>query len=565
MVAATIQTLAWSVALPGFERSVHFDEQTTSFVFQPGMLVHVNAPAADCLDSTRPTRLILYALPNGNTTTQTIGKVLLPGDDWHYAIQHIGAQTRRLREILVGENVIVAYLEAEKRSWPRWRQDNLQTSSPRIVALVHGLRGLCGELSPTVTLSGHSGGGSFLFGLLNGVDRIPQWVDRIAFLDANYSYDENDRHGAKLAAWLRASDRHRLCILAYDDRFITVNGKLVLGPTGGTYRSTQRMMAGPLGTDFAMQGGHCRDFITSRGLDGRITVMVHTNPQNKILHTVLVEKNGFVFANLCGTPKADPAEDYYGDQPYRVWIQFEPAKVDASSPARSPERPPASPATLSEASRLARMYGARLRATRYMEHDCEFTTWPGWDRFTLSRCRYNVHDRDGSTKTATVVMLNPSVEQLARWVATACVAAKGEAKPRFTETLLNRIISESDCQFPVAGIVYQDISPADGVHETCCFRDGVAVEIEGMPHGGTWQPSPEQIDKSLSGTVTRILGNARIQGTTPQEYRCNGGTTDVGTNEKPSPAWLDVSRESYQRAWISDWNELMVIWARANL
>jgi hypothetical protein len=556
---------AWPVVLTGFEHSVHFDEQTTSFVFKPGMLVHVNAPAADSLDPGKPTRIILYTLPNGNTTTQTIGKVLLPGDDWHYAIQHIGAQTRRLREVLGGENVIVAYLEAEKRSWPGWRQANAQTSSPRIVALVHGLRDLCGQLSPTVTLSAHSGGGSFVFGFINGVDRIPDWVDRIALLDANYAYDESERHGAKLAAWLRASARHHLCILAYDDRNIMLNGKLVLGPTGGTYRSTQRMMAGALGKEFALQGGAYRDFITTRGLDGRITVMVHTNPLNKILHTVLVEKNGFVLANLAGTDKADPAEDYYGDQPYRVWVQFEPEKADASSTAGKPGRSSPAPATLSEASRLARQYAARLRSTRYMEHDCEFTTWPGWDKFTLSRCRYSVHDRDGTTKTATVVMLNPSAEQLARWVATACVAAKGEAKPEWTERLFNHVIGQSGGQYPVAGIVYEDILPADGAYETYCFRDGVTVEVEGVPHRGTRQPSPGQIDSSLTGTVVRVFRYARVQSTTPEEYRHNGGTIEVGTNEKPQPAWLDVSRECYQRAWSSDWNDLMIAWARANL
>jgi hypothetical protein len=41
--------------------------------------------------------LILYALPNGNTTAQTMGKKIQPGDDWHFDIQHIKAQTEFLR------------------------------------------------------------------------------------------------------------------------------------------------------------------------------------------------------------------------------------------------------------------------------------------------------------------------------------------------------------------------------------------------------------------------------------------------------------------------------------
>src|ERR1700759_4602726 len=45
----------------------------------------------------RRAMLVLYALPNGNTTEQTIGHLLKPGDDWHYDSQHIGAQTAFIR------------------------------------------------------------------------------------------------------------------------------------------------------------------------------------------------------------------------------------------------------------------------------------------------------------------------------------------------------------------------------------------------------------------------------------------------------------------------------------
>src|SRR5215204_4827152 len=41
--------------------------------------------------------IVLYVLPNGNTTAQTMGKRILPGEDWHYDIQHIKAQTSFIR------------------------------------------------------------------------------------------------------------------------------------------------------------------------------------------------------------------------------------------------------------------------------------------------------------------------------------------------------------------------------------------------------------------------------------------------------------------------------------
>ena len=40
------------------------------------------------------------------------------------------------------------------------------------------------EDPPRITLAGHSGGGSFIFGYVNGGDAIPDSIDRIVWLDA---------------------------------------------------------------------------------------------------------------------------------------------------------------------------------------------------------------------------------------------------------------------------------------------------------------------------------------------------------------------------------------------
>src|SRR5437016_2103376 len=67
-----------------------------------------NTPAN--VDATKPTLLIVYLLPNGSTIEMTAGARLLPGMDWHYDIQHINAQTRKLRQIDPARNYIVAYV-----------------------------------------------------------------------------------------------------------------------------------------------------------------------------------------------------------------------------------------------------------------------------------------------------------------------------------------------------------------------------------------------------------------------------------------------------------------------
>ncbi|MHA0111789.1 hypothetical protein ACXYUI_32595, partial [Klebsiella pneumoniae] len=76
-------------------------------------------------------RLAIYALPNGNTIEQTFGRRLRPGMDWHFDIQHIGAQTRFLRASDPHESLIVAYVANDKRAWPTWLRDKAPDTAVR--------------------------------------------------------------------------------------------------------------------------------------------------------------------------------------------------------------------------------------------------------------------------------------------------------------------------------------------------------------------------------------------------------------------------------------------------
>ena len=107
--------------LIGFENSPYFDEQVLSFNFEPEVKIQINAPPPEFLDKDKPIYISLFALPNGNTTAQTIGKIIEPGDDWHFNIQHIGAQTRFLRNHVDEYNLVTVYLENDLKSWPAWK------------------------------------------------------------------------------------------------------------------------------------------------------------------------------------------------------------------------------------------------------------------------------------------------------------------------------------------------------------------------------------------------------------------------------------------------------------
>lgn len=99
-------------------RDARFHEKNETLHFEPGVRVLLNLPAT--LDPNKPVRLVLYALPNGNTIEQTIGRKIKPGEDWHSDIQHIGAQTRWLRERWTGLTLAVAYLQCSSNAWPAW-------------------------------------------------------------------------------------------------------------------------------------------------------------------------------------------------------------------------------------------------------------------------------------------------------------------------------------------------------------------------------------------------------------------------------------------------------------
>jgi hypothetical protein len=299
-----------------FTRTNGFGERLASFTIEPEVKVLVDAPLPAAFAAGKPVLLILYTLPNGNTTAQTFGKVLKPGDDWHYNIQHIGAQTRFLRQILTNRVVVVAYLESAMKSWPAWRKAHGDKLIPGIVGVVQKL--FAGQPVETV-LSSHSGGGSFIFGYLNAVERIPDEVVRIAFLDSNYAYDPALGHETKLARWLKADPRHCFCLLAYHDAIALLNGKSFVSAQGGTWGRSHAMLK-DFAADFAFTSRTNGELETYSALEGRLQLLLKQNPERAILHTVQVERNGFIHAILSGTPNQGRGYEYFGDRAYSRWI-----------------------------------------------------------------------------------------------------------------------------------------------------------------------------------------------------------------------------------------------------
>ena len=191
---ASRHSIKW---LPG----AYFNEQELIIKDTVAKLdIRINAPAATAFNIHKKTTLIFYALPNGNSIEWTMGKAMQPGDDWHFDIQHIAAQTRYIRNAMPDQNIIVAYMGTIQKSWPAWKK---QTPNAifKIKALVDSIVNLFAAYHPQIVLDSHSGGGSFVFGYLDAVKSIPDNVKRIGFIDSDYGY-EDSLHGKKLTDWL---------------------------------------------------------------------------------------------------------------------------------------------------------------------------------------------------------------------------------------------------------------------------------------------------------------------------------------------------------------------------
>jgi hypothetical protein len=263
------------------------------------------------------TILVFYALPNGNTTGQSMGKKLQPCDDWHFDIQHIRGQTKFIRKEVRDKNIVVAYLENNLKSWPAWKQkhaDHLKVIQHIVDTLYRSIP----AKRKVIYFNGHSGGGSFIFGFIAGTGKIPGYVKRISFLDSNYGYDST--YYSKLEGWLHHVKNSYLTVFAYNDSVALYNGKPVVSATGGTWYRSHKML-NDLSKDYSFSKTR-EDSITSYESDHKqIGFFFKSNPDRGIYHTQQVELNGFIHSILFGTKKESKGYSYYGPRAYNDLVE----------------------------------------------------------------------------------------------------------------------------------------------------------------------------------------------------------------------------------------------------
>lgn len=210
----------------------------------------------------------------------------------------------------------------------------------------------------------------------------------------------------------------------------------------------------------------------------------------------------------------------------------------------------------------------------------ETKSYPNYEGYPVKLYQYETGKdvQTGIKKKGLVYMLNPTAEKLATWIAMAVWRTKGDINTSAMDALLKQILIQSGVQFPVCGIVYEDMSSSG--QYPYLFKDGVTVyaadrakwATEDPAHEGNYSCTDAQLNynikitneelKTYTGTYARICSTVR------EEYKAYGGTVDVGTSESQSTRslkWLDVVRDLYKKAWDSNENQLITAWAKANL
>ncbi len=307
------------VVLKGFTKSTYLDEQILSFTYEPEINIEINAPSKQKFDKDKNVMLIFYALPNMNSIEETIGRQKQQGLDWHYDIQHIGAQVRFLRNLIKNKNIVVAYLETKEQSWPWWRMRH-PGGDFIIRNVVDSVKNIFKGFNIEIVLDGHSGGGSFIFGYINSIAQIPDQVKRISFLDSEYDYSDSLKHGDKIINWLNAYGDHYLCAIAYDDRDVIIDGKNIGTLNGGTFFRT-KLLKKKLEREFEFSDYSDSLFTKFTALNGRVKFFLKSNPDHSMWHTLLVEKNGFIESIVSGTQYENSDYEFWGQRAYSEYIQ----------------------------------------------------------------------------------------------------------------------------------------------------------------------------------------------------------------------------------------------------
>lgn len=100
-----------------------------------------------------------------------------------------------------------------------------------------------------------------------------------------------------------------------------LDGKTFVSERGGTWGRSHAMLE-DLSREFKFSSStNTAGLECYRTADGRIQFFLKENPERTVLHTVQVERNGFIHALLTGTSLENRGYQYFGDRAYSRWME----------------------------------------------------------------------------------------------------------------------------------------------------------------------------------------------------------------------------------------------------
>ena len=190
-----------------------------------------------------------------------------------------------------------------------------------------------------------------------------------------------------------------------------------------------------------------------------------------------------------------------------------------------------------------------IMPTRYMAQKfiSETDTISGWENVNVSLYQYSV---DSGKIIGHVYMANADSKKLAAWIITTCFTLTKKLDKNNTDFLIKSIRNASGGQFPVKGIVYENM---DGKgYYPYVFKDGVTVFL--------LENTSDNLSLITNMNIRRTGKYARIISTTREEYNALFPEKNTEGME-----WLNVVREEYKSALMSDTNNLMIAWAKGKI
>lgn len=208
---------------------------------------------------------------------------------------------------------------------------------------------------------------------------------------------------------------------------------------------------------------------------------------------------------------------------------------------------------------------------------------PFWEKDSLVEYSYSIPDKIDNTLTAKVIMYNADIHRLANWIYFSLLDTKKKMDNTNIDKIISHIRSVSGFQFPIRGIVYEDLSNSkgrysktnnsfDGVQETYFFFDGISVshkKIKVSTYNSSGIPQRVNDENVIvdmkEADIDSVFVYGRICNTQRQDYNKFLLFKKEKQIDLTGIKFLYKIREEYKKAMHNKKNNLITAWVLTNI